>query len=175
MLQETDDCNLELPVTGWNAGEVVAVERVHKACIISTKLHFPRKRMLLESRCGVLKVYFSLIPRPSEIDFKIKTLMCLFLTTVCFTEKWYIKIHISLDSLTPGKETVYVTHWWKCGLLYSVRALGQFLFKWLENMWLFLICLSIFGFFMETVTFTVSAVWNTAFVIAFNDYFCLLT
>lgn len=27
---------------------------------------------------------------------------------------------------------------------------------------------------METVTFTVSAVWNTAFAIAFNDYLRLL-
>lgn len=53
-------------------------------------------------------------------------------------------------------------------------ALGHVLFKCLENTWLFLMCLSTLSLFMETVTFTVSAVWNAAFAIAFNDYLLLL-
>lgn len=78
MLEETHDCSLESSVTGRNAGEVVAVEtvhRVHKVCIILTMLHFPRKTVPLESKCCVLKVYFfpdSLTPKLSEIDFKLK-------------------------------------------------------------------------------------------------------
>lgn len=53
-------------------------------------------------------------------------------------------------------------------------ALGHVLLKCLENAWLFLTCLSTLSLFMETVTFTVSAVWNTAFAIALNDYLLLL-
>lgn len=61
--------SLESSATVRNAGEVVAVERthrVHKVCIILTMLHFPRKAVLLESKCHVLKVWF--FPQISDVQ-----------------------------------------------------------------------------------------------------------
>lgn len=178
MLEETHDCSLESSVTGRNAGEVVAVEtvhRVHKVCIILTMLHFPRKTVPLESKCCVLKVYFfpdSLTPKLSEIDFKLKTPMCLFLTTVCLAEKWYIRIHINLDSPAPGKQTIYVTHWQKRGL-YSV-PLGMFYLSGLKICDYSSCACSHSVSLWRQWHLQLSAVWNTAFAIAFNDYLRLL-
>lgn len=50
-----------------------------------------------------------LMSEPSETDFKLKTPMCLFLTTVCLAEKQCIRICIHLGSVTPGEETMCVT------------------------------------------------------------------
>lgn len=132
MPEETHDCNLELSVTGWNAGDIVAVEKVHtvnKVFIILTVLHFPRKTVLLirELMSYTRSLFFPWFSdaQAKWIDFKLKTPVCLFHTIVCLAEKWYIRIHINLDSSAPGKETVYVTHRWKHGLLYSV-PLGMF-------------------------------------------------